>query len=77
MIRLTVNLVDEAHAALTAAAEQTGDSKTDTINRALIVYATIIQVHDRGEGRGAFSIDCPLDAPVRVEVNRRRWWWSR
>lgn len=37
--RVTVNLVPRASKALQLAVELTGDTKTDTINRALQVYA--------------------------------------
>lgn len=47
--RVTVNLTPRAARALEQAAELTGDTKTDTINRALQVYAYLEQVtHDGG-----------------------------
>ncbi len=42
--RLTVNLTEKAQEALDLVASQTGRSKTDTVNRALIVNAWIEQV---------------------------------
>lgn len=80
MIELTVNLTDDAHQALTAAAEQTGDSKTDTVSRALTVYARIIQAHDSGFGTGRIVLGAAPGGPCLLVVNprpQRRWWWSR
>jgi hypothetical protein len=42
--RVTVNLTSRSSRALELVAELTGDSKTDTINRALQVYAYLEQV---------------------------------
>lgn len=46
--RITVNLTGRACRALEIATQLTGDSKTDTINRALQVYAYLEQVTARG-----------------------------
>lgn len=46
--RITVNLTNRASRALDTATELTGDSKTDTVNRALQVYAYMEQVTARG-----------------------------
>jgi hypothetical protein len=46
--RVTVNLIGRASRALEIATELTGDSKTDTINRALQIYAYMEQVTARG-----------------------------
>lgn len=46
--RVTVNLVPRAVQSLTLAVELTGDSKTDTINRALQAYAYLLHVHHEG-----------------------------
>lgn len=43
LTRLTVNLVPRALAALDLAAEHTGDSRTDIVNRALQVYAAVVR----------------------------------
>jgi hypothetical protein len=42
--RITVNLTPRASAALEQAVKLTGDSKTDTLNRAIQVYAYIMNV---------------------------------
>ena len=46
--RITVNLVARAARALQKAADLTGDSKTDTINRAVQVYAYLEEINSRG-----------------------------
>jgi hypothetical protein len=78
--QLTVNLVPKALDALKAAADQTGDTQTDTVNVALQVYARIIQAHDEGRGSAVLRWTATPGARVVVEVNRRPWWqrrWSR
>lgn len=42
--RITVNLTQRSWSALEAAVEITGDTKTDTINRAVQIYAYLEQV---------------------------------
>ncbi|PHQ50705.1 hypothetical protein BLA24_18135 [Streptomyces cinnamoneus] len=46
--RVTVNLAPRSSAALEHAAMITGDTKTDTINRALQIYAMLADVVDNG-----------------------------
>ena len=46
--RITINLTPRAYAALEQAAKLTGDSKTDTLNRAIQVYAYVINVTQNG-----------------------------
>lgn len=48
--RVTVNLVPRASAALELATGLSQDSKTDTINRALQVYAFLLQAKEAGGG---------------------------
>jgi hypothetical protein len=48
LTRVTVNLIPRADAALTLAVELTGDSKTDTINRAIQIYAYLEHVKNEG-----------------------------
>lgn len=48
LTRLTVNLIPRANKALILASEITGDSKTDTVNRALQVYAYLEHVISNG-----------------------------
>jgi len=46
--RVTVNVTGRAFGALSLAADLTGDTRTDTLNRALQVYAYLEQVTSRG-----------------------------
>ncbi|AJC61074.1 MULTISPECIES: hypothetical protein [Streptomyces] len=46
--RITVNLAPKAAAALDQAVKLTGDTKTDTINRALQIYAYLERVAQDG-----------------------------
>jgi len=46
--RVTVNLTPRSSAALELAVRLTGDTKTDTINRALQIYAFLEQVARNG-----------------------------
>lgn len=48
LTRLSVNLLPRAVAALDFAVELTGDSRTDTTNRALQVYAFVSDLQSRG-----------------------------
>jgi hypothetical protein len=50
LTRITVNLNRKAMEALDALSESNGLSKTDTINRALQVYALIQDIMDRSGG---------------------------
>ncbi|MQY07034.1 hypothetical protein [Actinomadura macrotermitis] len=46
--RITVNLTAKANAALTEAADKSGDIKTDVVNRALIIYAYLEEIQRTG-----------------------------
>ncbi|WP_329083651.1 hypothetical protein [Streptosporangium sp. NBC_01469] len=46
--RLTMNLTQRGAEALAKGAELTGDTKTDTVNRALQVYAYLEQLRTEG-----------------------------
>jgi hypothetical protein len=64
--RVTVNLTVRASRALDQAAQITGDSKTDTINRALQIYAYLEQVTDSG---GAIYVrESPDGEPQLVKL---------
>lgn len=65
LTRLTVNLTPRAAAALDRAAELSGDNRTDTINRALSVYAWIEGV--RADG-GAIYVRQAGDTEVKQLV---------
>ena len=48
--RITVNLIARASRALQAVSERTGDSKTDSINRAIQVYSYLTELDAAGGG---------------------------
>jgi hypothetical protein len=48
LVRLTINLVPRAYAAMLLASEITGDSRTDTVNRAVQLYAYVEHVIKEG-----------------------------
>jgi hypothetical protein len=50
LTRVTVNLTPRSITALDRASRATGDTKTDTINRALQVYALVQELVERGGG---------------------------
>lgn len=50
LVRVTVNLTPRAVDSLDQACLRTHDSKTDTINRALVVYNLVLELLDRGDG---------------------------
>lgn len=61
--RVTVNLTARASRALDRASELTGDTKTDTINRALQVYAYLEEITENG---GAIFVRESPDAEPQV-----------
>jgi len=48
LVRLTINLIPRAYAAMVLASEITGDSRTDTVNRAVQLYAYV--EHELSQG---------------------------
>jgi hypothetical protein len=50
LVRVTVNLTPRAVDALEAACHRTKDSKTDSINRALMVYNLVLELIEQGGG---------------------------
>jgi hypothetical protein len=64
--RVTVNLTARASRALDQAAQITGDTKTDTINRALQVYAYLEEITQNG---GAIYIkESPDSEPQLIKI---------
>jgi hypothetical protein len=64
--RVTVNLTARSSRALSEAVQCTGDSKTDTINRAIQIYAYIERVL---EGGGAVYVrENPDGEPERLKI---------
>ncbi|WP_329109797.1 hypothetical protein OG792_13330 [Micromonospora sp. NBC_01699] len=50
LVKVTVNLTPRAVDALDASCARTRDTKTDTINRALVVYNLVLELMERGGG---------------------------
>ncbi|MEV4624824.1 hypothetical protein AB0J90_00840 [Micromonospora sp. NPDC049523] len=50
LVKVTVNLTPRAVDALDLACTRTRDTKTDTINRALVVYNLVLELMERGGG---------------------------
>lgn len=48
LTKVTVNLTPKSMESLERAAALTGDTKTDSINRALEIYASILEVAEAG-----------------------------
>lgn len=73
LTKLTVNLTPRAYAALTASAAQLGDTRTDTVNRALVIYHALIALAPgegltfRNPGGGRYSlVRCPDDRALLI-----------
>lgn len=62
LTKMTVNLAPNAVAALEAAAETEGLTRTDVVNRALQFWAMVVDEHAKG-------------TEIHL-VNRRSWWRS-
>ncbi len=54
LTRVTVNLIPKADKAMERAAELTGDTKTDTINRALQYYALMCEAQAENPRRDIY-----------------------
>jgi len=59
--RLTVNLTERSATALNEASDLTGDTRTDVVNRALQMYAWMMQLH---HGSGAVYVRRGPDADL-------------
>lgn len=69
LVKLIVNLVPKANEALNRGASLSGDTRTDTINRALILYTAIQQTINAGGGVLELT-DIPARiVTIRVHVN--------
>lgn len=64
--RVTVNLTERSAKALRLAAGLTGDTKTDTINRALQVYAYF--EHVVSQGGSVLVRESPDADPVKIII---------
>jgi len=54
LVRLVVDLTPSAYRAFQRAVADSGDSRTDTVNRALLIYAHIQRMGIQGRGRLTF-----------------------
>jgi hypothetical protein len=64
--RVTVNLIPRASRALQSVAELTGDTKTDSINRAVQIYAYLEEIAARG---GTIYVRESADAePEKIKI---------
>jgi hypothetical protein len=64
--RVTVNLVPKASSALADAARITGDTQTDTINRALQVYLWAVQIQAAGKTLAVIDLDGSISGAVLI-----------
>lgn len=62
--RVTVNLTEKAAQAMGEIVEITGDNKTDSINRALIIYAEFVRVIQ--DGGAVYLREAGAREPERV-----------
>lgn len=78
LTKLTVNIIPEARESLAAAADRCGDSRTDTVSRALILYDVItrLAVIPRLAAGPRHYAEVELIPGVThlIVVKRRRWW---
>lgn len=65
LVKMTANLVPRAVEAMEQARARTGDSRTDTINRALQVYALVLEQMD---GRDHLVVEMPDGSRERVYI---------
>jgi hypothetical protein len=68
LTRVTVNLTRKAVEAMEAVSDSTGYSKTDTINRALQVYAIIQEILDDSGGSLLIKRHENDETPVRLHI---------
>ena len=64
LTRVTANFTPRAMASLDRVSEQTGDSRTDVLNRAVMAYETMLNLIEEGDGR-TLRIALP-DGEIRV-----------
>lgn len=67
LTRVNVNLTQRTMAALDSAVQKTGDSRTDTINRAIQVYDLVQDLLRGGDGR-SLVIRYPSGETERVYI---------
>lgn len=80
--RLTVILAEPARRAMRFAAEATGDTQTDTVNRALQLYDMVVATAQAWPDT-AKSLTFEVRDGERLTLlvippgHKRRWWWPR
>lgn len=67
LTRITVNLTPRAALALDGVVERTGDSRTDVVNRSLLVYDLLLDLAARGDGR-SLPLTCPDGGTERIYI---------
>jgi hypothetical protein len=65
LVKVTANLTPRAVEALDITCARTKDSKTDTINRALVVYQVVLDLMDRAGGQ---LVVVGPDGPERIHL---------
>lgn len=71
--KVTVNLTERAMTALLETADRLGDTKTDTLNRAVQLYAVITALKP-GQGARFDRVDGE-QVTLQCTDGRRPWWW--
>lgn len=75
-MKITVELIPAATAALVTASERTGLNRADTINRALQVYEAVTKAFDGDPAHMRISdVDGLVGALVVQPPRQRRWQW--
>ena len=64
LTRVTANFTPRAMASLERVAENTGDSRTDVLNKAVMAYEAILELIEEG-GRRSLRVQMP-DGEIRV-----------
>lgn len=66
LVKLTVNVTERAHRSLEEVAGATGDTRTDSVGRALVLYSAII--HAAAHGGGELVLDVRPGKRARILV---------
>ncbi|WP_329105951.1 hypothetical protein OG792_34085 [Micromonospora sp. NBC_01699] len=66
LTKVTVNLIPRAQDALEAACARTSDTKTDTINRALVAHNLVLELVEHGGG--SLTVLLPDGSTERVHL---------
>lgn len=67
LVKLTAFLTPRAYQALESAAEATGDTRTDSLNRAVTLYDLLVRTALQGEGAVvSFEVSPGMEASVVI-----------